>query len=431
MNSYAVLFLMSVIGGVAATAVGFYKILGCALIVTCVLLLKIPVVLNEVIYKKFAVSIVGFAFGLLGDRVWSQPIHCIEYAFHVVILIGALVFLFPLVVLRIGWQCRREDIQNWKKNKNAWKNRNLFSEREEDLKRLKQYLIDENVNIIGIEGGWGSGKTFLMEGLQEYVSEKRNYEIVIVDVLSVRLDKYPEYLVREMEGLLRKNGIFSQNSQKLRKLLETANLTYLSFLWMGLESQYTKIFDKFRAELLGLNKHIIIIYEDLDRVNDVNGVKDILYLSEKLTAKNDEWYDAGIHVIYQYNPNHMEEIGLTEEYMEKYIPCRMHLSQIDFFQLVRKMQGHVEEENLQHLTDDEIYRLPYYFIGIRGNLLQKERQWMTKHFTERITIRRVKNFLREFSIKIKAYSPLLNQEERNLVISMCFLNFSCRKYIKN
>ena len=48
--------------------------------------------------------------------------------------------------------------------KNDNKNYKLFRERKEDLKRIKEYL--NKFNIIGINGEWGSGKTYLLECLQ-------------------------------------------------------------------------------------------------------------------------------------------------------------------------------------------------------------------------------------------------------------------------
>ena len=86
----------------------------------------------------------------------------------------------------------------------------LFEERKEDLKRLEKYLKD--FNIVGIDGDWGSGKSFLTDHLEGYIKIK-------IDLLACNEDDIQIVVLNELDKLLKNQRIFSSYSPKLKKIL--------------------------------------------------------------------------------------------------------------------------------------------------------------------------------------------------------------------
>ena len=77
-------------------------------------------------------------------------------------------------------------------------NEDLFVEHKYDLKRLLNYL--ENFSIIGINGEWGSGKSFLTDHL-------KNFILIKIDLLSCNIDEIQTVILNELDKLLKNQGI--------------------------------------------------------------------------------------------------------------------------------------------------------------------------------------------------------------------------------
>ena len=92
----------------------------------------------------------------------------------------------------------------------------LLKSRKHDLKRVETYL--EQVHIVGINGEWGTGKTFLMEEFCRKHGEE--YEFVRVDLLTCNLDQVDVFLLQEMEAILRKHRIYPRYSRSLCNMMK-------------------------------------------------------------------------------------------------------------------------------------------------------------------------------------------------------------------
>ena len=101
--------------------------------------------------------------------------------------------------------------ENDKSKINLKTHEELFTERKYDLKRLIDYL--NNFSIIGINGEWGSGKSFLTDHLQDFT-------LVKIDLLSCNIDEIQLVIINEIDKLLKKEGIFSPFSPKLKKIMQ-------------------------------------------------------------------------------------------------------------------------------------------------------------------------------------------------------------------
>ena len=431
MKRCIVLFLLGILFSIMLPAEDFLRILSLMGVVFLILLLYIDFAKNAKIYQKVFSFVVGF---FVGNIVYWQRLDLLtdfivwQDQFPWIIRVATLAIM--LFGIGLVWRQEARARTFGKQEPANWEDRNLFRERQSDLKRLEHYVKTERADILGIEGEWGSGKTFLVEGLKEHLQQDNSYELITVDVISIRLDRYADYLIRELDGVLRRNGVLSKNSTALRRLLAESKFKAFSFLWTDVETQYTKLFDDFREELLGLQRRIVIVYEDLDRIQQADDIRNIFYLSEKLTARNAFWKNSGIQIVYQYSAHRMQELGFSRLYLEKYIHCRMQLTKIDFVIMARELQEQERQSkglglknSRCELSNDDLYRLPPHLFLPRNRPIPEEESWMDEYFSDKFTIRRTKQFLQELAVKMGEYSSRMEAGDRDLVIALCFIEY--------
>ena len=81
--------------------------------------------------------------------------------------------------------------------KRAWEN--YFPEREDDLNRLERIVDKTDVNLLALDAAWGQGKSFLLQKFQED-REAQGDIVIVIDVLSLRLDNFQEYLTANCQA---------------------------------------------------------------------------------------------------------------------------------------------------------------------------------------------------------------------------------------
>lgn len=109
---------------------------------------------------------------------------------------------FLVVVTVLFWyQMRRQG--------KAEENRHLFRERVFDRERLESYL--SVFSIVGINGPWGSGKSFVTDHI-----DQTGYIPIKIDLLVCNLDEIQSVLLNELDKVLREYGIFSTFSPKIK-----------------------------------------------------------------------------------------------------------------------------------------------------------------------------------------------------------------------
>lgn len=143
----------------------------------------------------------------------------------------------------------------------------LFRERKFDIERLREYLAV--FSIIGINGPWGSGKSFVTDHI-----ETADYVPVKIDLLACNLDEIQSVLLNELDKVLKERGIFSSYSPKIRKLLKQGQLLQnVGQLLVRDDVSYTEAVAGFRKDMGKLGQTILIIFEDLDRIDNTAVIK--------------------------------------------------------------------------------------------------------------------------------------------------------------
>lgn len=388
--------------------------------ILALLLINIPVWANQNVYIKVASFSLGSLFSLFVHPIESflhtystEDRICMEICIGLVLIV---ILLMYVLMQRLVYFILSDSTDNF-----SWKNQNIFPEREADLNRIKKILGERGTQSIGLEAEWGKGKTFLLRGLQESISNE--YIFINIDVLAFHMDDYLQYLVNELDTVLRHHGIYSQNSRKLKKILKSTKIDYLSLLWSEEHKLYVDTFSAFKNELLKLNKIIVIVFEDIDRIDDVRYIKTIFYLSEKMTTLDDNQMKGSIKTIYQYCAVNMVKLGFNATFLDKYIDCRVMLSPIGLRDMILAMQEKFISNQNHRLTEAEINQLPPYLYLRRQGIVSPslEQSLAEKFFVPYITPRRVRNFLKDINVRMQYFSDELLPEDRYIIQAFSFI----------
>jgi len=286
----------------------------------------------------------------------------------------------------------------------------LFTRRRYDLERIKKYI--ETEEVLGINGIWGSGKSFLVTQLKKRLHDSGKYIFIDVDLLSCNLDELQTILLNEMEKALYEHRIVPTHSSRLNRILNNnAIYRYVHLLMMHDDMSYSKALTRFIQEIDLLDKTIVIVYEDIDRISNIDIVKKIFSISEKLASKN-------IKIIYQYEESNLRKLGLERGYLEKYIPFIVNLTPIEFIEIVESIfQDQEIDLNILKLEDLNYLTMSthtnYYFEKALEINLPVSLQM------DYVAIRKVKNFIKELVIILNENK--LYYENKREVINFYFI----------
>ena len=140
-----------------------------------------------------------------------------------------------------------------------------------------------------------------------------------------------------------------------------------------------------------------MIYDDIDRSENKELIRTILYISEKLTSQNNTDFPGRIKVIFQYSMEHMEQLGFQNDFLEKFCNQKMGLTDIPLRRLLLEIQKRLYPNQNGVLTDKDTDRLaPYLYLGRMG-LLPDERGRAERYLRSRTTIRRAKNMIKSLA----------------------------------
>lgn len=266
-----------------------------------------------------------------------------------------------------------------------------FKEQKHDLERLQQYI--RYFPLLGINAKWGNGKSFLWAHLRESPTIQADFEVLQIDLLTVNLDAIERILVDELEQLLQRYHIHPQSSYRLKAALgQDGWLHWASVLLTGQREGLSASFDALQKDLERLPKRVLLCFEDIDRISDPEQIKKIFAIAEKLSSDR-------VHFLFQY---HLDTLcakeGINSDYLEKYIPFTVNLSEISFSSLVRSLWVLLGLNDLpfdfkaipfidsNEISSNPISQICDVNISISFSL------------HEQISIRKVKDYLLEFKL---------------------------------
>lgn len=298
-------------------------------------------------------------------------------------------FLIQYIVILGFWFYINRDNR---KSKHSVKEIKLFQERQYDKDRLKEYI--EQFDVVGINGGWGSGKTVIVN---EFIKENESdYEKIIIEPLTCNLDEIDVFLFKQLEAVLWNNRIWPHYSRKLQDIMEASSwVKQIKNFCTFRSMDRTTAFKGLCEDLQKIDKKLLLICEDIDRISESNKehIAKLLDISAKLSSEK-------VKIIYEYDQEKMKELGFDHDYLEKYMPYVVNLTPVPFLRIVTEVFTEIKDIHGNLCVND--FKFLTYKIWIE-NFLQKELGFM--HTLELnmygIAPRRVKNFVNEVNLAME------------------------------
>lgn len=158
---------------------------------------------------------------------------------------------------------------------------NLFRERTYDMERLCSFIQD--VPIVGMDAPWGDGKSFLVNMIYQDKAMKKRFTFIQIDLLTCDLNEIESILLGEIERTLQNNGIYSFYGRKTGKLFKDFSLSNVFYNVLQEEEEgVSSTFIGFEKDVKRLDKDILIVFEDIDRIKEPDIVRKILLLQRNL-----------------------------------------------------------------------------------------------------------------------------------------------------
>ena len=179
-----------------------------------------------------------------------------------------------------------------------------------------------NFSMVGINAPWGTGKSFVVDQLKRDPDFLKEFDLISIDLLTCDLDQVERIIIEELDKVFRKHYIHSAHSFHLKGLMGKNQWSNLLWGILGNEGEgIAASLQGFQKELRKLDKKILLIFDDLDRISETNTTKKIFAIAEKIACDH-------LHVVYQYDISALLRLGFEIEYLEKYLPYSVTLTQI-------------------------------------------------------------------------------------------------------
>ncbi|MBI5374198.1 MAG: P-loop ATPase [Candidatus Schekmanbacteria bacterium] len=189
--------------------------------------------------------------------------------------------------------------------------------------------------VFGIDAPWGIGKSTFINLCKEYWNTKYNKEIIIYSFNPLRYENRENLLEKFVDGLIRvinKNVFTPEIRPIISKYSRFIGSKKVTFPFFGLNFEispgnYTvdDAFDDLESTLSTFNRKVIIVVDDLDRL-DFHTIKDILFVIKKsFTLPNISYaicYDTDNISLLEKEQIRTEKIT---EFLEKFVNVKVSL----------------------------------------------------------------------------------------------------------
>ena len=227
---------------------------------------------------------------------------------------------------------------------NILKKDDMIKTRIRDIENLQKEIYIGKNSIL-VNNLWGSGKTFFINKFMEYNS--KNFEFVYIKVPYFNTkEEFRTKLLKEIHKIFKKNKIMTTSLTDLMTYfgisLNTIDLKFFKIDFNNLllqkssVSDYRKLLLDVKENLRYLDKKIVVILDDFDRIEDKNQIKEILsFVGELILDLEDN-----ISLITLSSQEvllktlEIENKQIKENYLNKYFDKIFYLSNYNFFELL-------------------------------------------------------------------------------------------------
>lgn len=331
--------------------------------------------LNEKIEKKdFIDFIVSVSLFVLYENNNKYMEIIVEGIKKNITIIGLLAIL---IICVINW-ITKSKIKEDEKIK-------IFPKREKDLKELTDFFVKKTKKTLLIVGEWGSGKTHLVKYF--FQENKEYFPIWIKSSIYDSKVEIRNFIIKELDNLIEEHEIGISSFNKLLN-----SLTCFSKINIFLE--YGKKFK--RKLLIFVEKEIVLIIDDLDRMQDEKQIKEFV----SLIAEFEEYFN--LRIIYLVDSKTMFEANNNERYFNKYFYEVIMLTEISSEDIIKEELKENQYEDFKKILNNIITDLSarkYTEIDIKWKNTNKEKIENTEKIKNAVKRREqiIENFLNKLN----------------------------------
>lgn len=197
------------------------------------------------------------------------------------------------------------------------KNIELYPSRKKAFNKLKSYLEDKTIKSIVIDGEWGLGKTTFVEYLLQEVEDILPIKVktsMFKDKAEIRM-----FVFKEVRKILCANGILTDS---IDEIIEVFNklLNQNRGVFQKSKSTFYEVHYNLREEIKKLRKKkIVIILDDLERIDGQEKIKEIINLISDL----EDFFNLKVITLLNYSC-----LSKEHTYFEKYMDVKVKLNEV-------------------------------------------------------------------------------------------------------
>lgn len=211
--------------------------------------------------------------------------------------------------------------------KNESKSKQIYPSRKDKGNILRKYLSNKNVTSILIDGDWGTGKTTFID---IFLSDKKNKDLIPIKIkVSIFKDKIEirNFIFKEIRKILKNNNIETSDIDDIIKTFNSLKNGRMDSFFKS-TTTLCKNREKLKNSVKKLTKKkIVIVLDDLERINNEEKIKEII----NLIADLEEFVNLKILILTNYSKLHK-----NNDYFEKYIDGKIFLEPITYEEILEQ-----------------------------------------------------------------------------------------------
>ena len=307
-----------------------------------------------------------------------------------------IIFLISLYVLLTMFFCLlKVETDSTLDNEGKTENKgHLFTERKDSLKELKE-AIKTHESIL-IDEKWGNGKTFFIRKFMEEYNKDFEFIYIKTPYFSNKLE-FRSKVLNEIKLIFRRNGILNTNFKNLTKYfgVEIKGITFKE-----IEETYDEIIRNVNQDIFKIKKKIILILDDLDRIDSKDHINEILNFVGEINLELDSNFSV-ITLASKEKLLKLLEINNTtngENQLDKYFSKELYLKKLNMGDLIyyfSKMYGFEEERVLEEISRTFLeHSTMMKELGYGHSAMGKWDEERKNEFQERATFRNIEKLVK-------------------------------------
>ena len=302
----------------------------------------------------------------------------------------------------------------------------LINSRKQDLDNLKN-ILDSTLDSIIIDDKWGNGKTFFIKKFMEKYNTDYEFIYIKAPYFQTR-QEFRKVFLSELNKVFIKNGIFNTSISNLTKYfgIEIQGITLNQ-----IEKNYNETIEEIVKKMCKLDKRIVIVLDDLDRIEKGEDIQEILNFIGEMNIELKE--KIRLITLSSYNKlnekvqNHTEKKE-GEDYLEKYFDKKFYLQKINIEELIEYF---CKDKNLQNIIKQCKQAIEKYYdleVGEERYGEQKEQKKQNITYLSKQTFRNIERLIKNININENEIienneNEIIENNENNEIYKKIFILF--------